>query len=222
LDLGDGYAFLCAKERYGHKLDNHAEAQVVNTFFLEREAEFENLPDDDWDGLQIVRWARLRLPNGQTARAKWKEDKMTTPNLRCACCVKVTLIFLSYGGVTETVVQIQTTPDNIDFGEAQFYFHGAINGKRHAFALVSLFSAPNPALLKDSHQTVYSVKKLSQGLHVVEAKTIIAVIAAIPHDHKINGEDEQRYFIWEKMGMDMALLTNTFVDDEEVDTEEVD
>jgi len=69
---------------------------------------------------------------------------------------------------------------------------------------------------------VYSVKKLSQGLCVLDAKTIIAVIAAIPHDHKVNGEVEQRYFIWEKMGMDMALLTNIFVDDEEVDTEEVD
>jgi hypothetical protein len=76
--------------------------------------------------------------------------------------------------------------------------------------------------LKDSYQTVYSVKKLSRGLRVIDAKTIISVIAAIPHDHKVNGELEQRYFIWEKMGMDMALLTSIFVEDEEIDTEEVD
>jgi hypothetical protein len=69
---------------------------------------------------------------------------------------------------------------------------------------------------------VYSVKKLDQDLRVIDAKTIISVVAAIPHDYKVNGELEQRYFIWEKMGMDMALLISIFADDEETDTEEVD
>ncbi|KAF8155447.1 hypothetical protein B0H34DRAFT_644038, partial [Crassisporium funariophilum] len=190
LDLGDGYAFLCAKERYAHKLDDYAQAQVVKTYFLEREAEFGNFPDDDWDGVQVARWARLRLPNGQTARSKWKEDKMTTPNLRRACCVK-----------------IQTSSNKVDFAKVQFYFHGMINDSRQPLALVSLLSEPDPTLLQESHHTVYSVRKLTDGLGVVNAKSIIAVIAVIPHNYKVNG-DEQRYFIWEKMGMDMALLTN--------------
>ncbi|KAF8968969.1 hypothetical protein BDZ97DRAFT_1635169, partial [Flammula alnicola] len=189
LDLGDGYAFLRAKEKYGRKLENHAQAQVVSTYFLEREAEFGNFPDDDWDGLRVARWARLRLPNGQTARSKWKEDKMTTPNLRRACCVK-------------------TSPDKVDFAEVQFYFHGMINEERQPLALVSLFSEPDPALLQASYQTVYSVQKLAHGLCVINAKSIIAVIAVIPHNYQVNGDPEQRYFIWEKMGMDMALLTN--------------
>jgi hypothetical protein len=97
LDLGDGYAFLRAKEKYSCKLEDHAQAQVVSTYFLEREAECGNFPDDDsWDELRIARWACLHLPNGQTARSKWKEDKMTTPNWRQACCVKVRNVPFSF------------------------------------------------------------------------------------------------------------------------------
>jgi hypothetical protein len=97
LDLGHGYAFLRAKEKYSRKLEDHAQAQVVSAYFLEREAECGNFPDDDsWDGLRVARWARLRLPNGQTARSKWKEDKMTTPNRRRACCVKVRNVPFSF------------------------------------------------------------------------------------------------------------------------------
>lgn len=122
----------------------------------------------------------------------------------------------------ETFSQIQTSPDKVDFAEVQFYFHGVIDETRQALALVCLFSEPDPILLEASYQTVYSVQKLASGLRVIDAKSIITVIAVIPHDYKVNGDPEQRYFIWEKMGMDMASLTNVFADDEDLDMEEVD
>jgi hypothetical protein len=45
---------------------------------------------DDWPR-EIKRWARLRLPNGQTARSKWYESQSIpgTRRLRKTTCVKV-------------------------------------------------------------------------------------------------------------------------------------
>lgn len=92
-DIGAGYAFLRAKERTPRLLSDPAEAKAVNDFFVEHESAHGNRPGDDWEGIKITRWARLRLPNTQTARSTWKEERMTS-NLRCASCVKVKELFL--------------------------------------------------------------------------------------------------------------------------------
>lgn len=86
-----------------------------------------------------------------------------------------------------------------------------------------LFSDPDPHLLQESYCTIYSVKKLSKetGLRVIDAKSIISVVAAIPHTHKMGEETDQRYFIWEQMGMDMALHAETLNDIDEIDNDEL-
>ena len=38
---------------------------------------------------KVTRWARLKLPNGQVARSRWKESLKPLGKLRTACNVKV-------------------------------------------------------------------------------------------------------------------------------------
>ncbi|PPQ82247.1 hypothetical protein CVT26_008926 [Gymnopilus dilepis] len=203
LDLGNGYAFLRAKERTPRYLQDADEAKVVNGYFLDNETKDTLAPDDNWQGIKVTRWARLRLPNGQVARSTWKEDRMTT-TLRRASCVK-----------------IRSGRDKFDFGEVKFYFNGVINEEQISLALVLFFSQPDPSLLAESSGTFYAVTRLPSetGLRVIHAKSITSVIAAIP----CPGQGAiQRYFIWEAMGMDLALHAEVFQEEEEVDNEEVD
>ena len=57
-DLGNGYALLRARDRYEYTL-NPAESAAVKSY-LHGMGSVE-------DCCRLIRWARLRLPNGQTA-----------------------------------------------------------------------------------------------------------------------------------------------------------
>jgi hypothetical protein len=81
IDLGDGYILLRARDEYRHRLDG--EAGRVSRQFLERS----NGPMTG--NLSVVRWARLRIPNGQIARSAWKETCRPLNKVRMARNVKV-------------------------------------------------------------------------------------------------------------------------------------
>jgi hypothetical protein len=74
-------------------------------------------------------------------------------------------------------------------------------------ALVSLYSQLDTSLYKKSCWTVYSITRLedSEGLHVIDAKSILSVISVQPHSHQLI-PGEQHFFVWEQLGLDMALL----------------
>jgi len=74
-------------------------------------------------------------------------------------------------------------------------------------ALVSLYSRPDPELYKESCWTVYSITELPEehGLQVIECQTIQSVMLVIPHDHHVESGD-RHFFVWEKMGLDIALM----------------
>jgi len=74
-------------------------------------------------------------------------------------------------------------------------------------ALVQLYSEPDQELLVKSSKALYSVTQLNQeqGLQVIEAKLIISVVSMQPHSFKRH-PDEQRYFVWEQLGMEIGLL----------------
>jgi len=101
---------------------------------------------------------------------------------------------------------------------------GNINQKEVALALVSFFSDPDPQLLEESFQTLYSVTAPSEedlyGLQVIQAKQISAVVAVIPYGELDIGDEAKTYFIWEKMGMDMASYADVLVPDDDDDGEE--
>ncbi|KAF8870455.1 hypothetical protein BD779DRAFT_1455409 [Infundibulicybe gibba] len=197
-DIGDGYVLLRAKERYGRLVPGD-EGRVIKAYIESEErlcGNNDSIPQD-WSGPKVAKWARLRLPTGQTARSIWKETHREATNLRRARCVKLRL------------------DAQIEFAEVEFYFTARIDGDRRVLALVRLFSRPDEVLFRQSYWTVWSVTELgNEGLRVVGAKDILSVVAIIPHDHRTHdAEEEPRFFVWEQLGQDMALLSDSFPQD---------
>jgi hypothetical protein len=88
-DLGQGYALLRMCQKTAKPVDD-AEAHAILRYWEEHG--WPNL--DDWP-CDVKRWARLRLPNGQTARSKWYESQ-SSRGLRKTTCVKVCNSILSH------------------------------------------------------------------------------------------------------------------------------
>jgi len=70
--------------------------------------------------------------------------------------------------------------------------------------LLSLYSPPNLALYWKSHETLWSCQyQGNAGFEVLEAKDISSVVAMVPLDD----EDTGRYFVTEKMGLEVAYMS---------------
>jgi hypothetical protein len=113
--------------------------------------------------------------------------------------------------------------NEIEFAEVQYFFNAIVNDARITLALVALYSRPDEELFKQSNWTVWSVTEQGQsGLCVINAKSILSVISVIPHNHHVQADSsDERFFIWEQMGMDMALLSRHVDDSDEGQVEEI-
>ena len=81
-DLGQGYALLCACQKMAKPVEE-AEACAILRYW-----EAHGWPNmDDWPR-DVKRWARLRLPNGQTVRSRWYESQ-SSHCTRKTTCVRV-------------------------------------------------------------------------------------------------------------------------------------
>jgi hypothetical protein len=80
-----------------------------------------------------------------------------------------------------------------------------------ALALVSLYSRPDPTLLRVSVNTLWSCEyQGDSALKFVEVKCIQAVVAMIPHTPVIEGQEaRERFFLVEKPGLDVAMMAGT-------------
>ena len=86
IDLGpEGYVLLRAQDRYD-RLMRPQEAGALLRYL--GSAADEGNSTSDWCP-KVTRWARLRLPNGQVARSRWKESLKPLGKLRTARNVKV-------------------------------------------------------------------------------------------------------------------------------------
>ena len=76
--------------------------------------------------------------------------------------------------------------------------------------MISLYSKQDPTLFTDSCHTIYSATILPEniGLHVVPVKNIISVVSMQPHDYQVV-PGESRYFVWEYIGLQVAVLDGT-------------
>jgi hypothetical protein len=88
-DLGHGYALLRACQKSAKPVEE-SEASAILRYWEENA--WPN--SEDWPR-NVIRWARLRLPNGQTARSKWYESQ-SSRGLRKTTCVKVCRPILSH------------------------------------------------------------------------------------------------------------------------------
>jgi len=74
---------------------------------------------------------------------------------------------------------------------------------------MSLFSKPDPGLLRLSVDTLWSCEyQGDSALEFIDVKCILAVVAMIPHAPAIDGQDARnRFFLVEKPGLDVAVIT---------------
>jgi hypothetical protein len=94
--------------------------------------------------------------------------------------------------------------------EAYFYIHVHHEGREMALALVSLYSKPDPTILRHSLNTLWSCKyqgDSDSALKFIDAKTIQSVVSMVPHNPVIPGQEtEERFFLVEKPGLDVAII----------------
>ncbi|KAF8547154.1 hypothetical protein OG21DRAFT_1383712, partial [Imleria badia] len=109
----------------------------------------------------------LRLPNGQIAHSEFTELEKPQEEVRMARNVKVVL-----NGV-QCLAEVH-------------YFTQLINGPQlfcfKNVAIVTLYSFPDPILLRESSRTFVSCTKMGEeSLSVIDITTIKSVVAMIPH-----------------------------------------
>lgn len=206
IDLQDGFVLLRARDEYRHQLGGE-KGRVLREFL-------EELNGPTRGAVSVVRWARLRLPNGQIARSAWKEHRRPLHKVRMARNVKV-WPSLDLEICPKVGSQILYDGKHV-ITEVQFFFRAEVNGAPEAFALVDFYSDPWDVLLEESHQTVWSCgRELGAHLSVIPVKSILSVVAMIPH--KIEEDDDLRYFLVEKPGLDVISLAGYDEVDDEVD-----
>lgn len=96
IDLGNGYALLRAQDRYDYKM-RPCEALALGRYLQELDGTIlgSQCP-------KIARWARLRLPNGQVARSRWKESTKPLVKVRMSRNVKVGITHVCNAIITLT------------------------------------------------------------------------------------------------------------------------
>ncbi|KJA14969.1 hypothetical protein HYPSUDRAFT_149723, partial [Hypholoma sublateritium FD-334 SS-4] len=186
IDLGSGYALLRAQDQL--RAMRKCEARVLIAYLMEQ-------PDIDLSVItsqdsaselewcpNIARWARLRLPNGQIARSKWKESSRSLDKLRISRNVKI---------------------------------------QAHVFtlAVISVYSEPDPTLLKESAGTVVACRyRGDSSLVVIDFTSIVSVVGMVPHNFPgLDVEEDWRYVV-EKPGLDVLELGGAYSSDN-VDSE---
>ncbi|KAL0056617.1 hypothetical protein AAF712_016777 [Marasmius tenuissimus] len=84
LDIGDGYLFLRARDRTARPLSAEVEHAAWRRYWISQGVPESELPDKH----KVYRWAKLCLPNGQNARARWKEEAKGIEHVRMSRHVK--------------------------------------------------------------------------------------------------------------------------------------
>ncbi|KAG1832614.1 hypothetical protein DFJ58DRAFT_671041 [Suillus subalutaceus] len=190
VDVGDGYVLLRKRERY--PICPTGQHALAITAFLRHG---QQLP-------RIRKWARLRLPNGQTARSSWREKLKPLEKTRMSRNVKIKLNnkiqFTEVLYYTQLPVNVAgQNADNSD-DDNEWHFENV--------AVVQMYSMPHKELLKLSSQTLISCTLLDDIL-AIDVKNIVSVIAMVPHEPTLpSGVTESRFFMMEWPGLEISNL----------------
>lgn len=95
--------------------------------------------------------------------------------------------------------------------EVYFFIHLCRQSGDLALALVSLYSRPDPTLLRVSVNTLWSCKyQGDSALRFIDVKCFQAVVVMIPHKPVIEGQEaSERFFLVERPGLDVAMMSGT-------------
>ncbi|KAJ3848731.1 hypothetical protein EV368DRAFT_76080 [Lentinula lateritia] len=160
-DIGNGYVLLCACDSTAHP------AKVDQQFHP-----------------HITRWARLRLPNGQIVRSRWKEDLKELNDLRMSRNVTINL----EGTIRLAEIHFFTS----------FFIH---NG--------SFYGQPHEQLRQDSLNGYITVQHFWDiDIKVFNIKSISSVVMLAPHPWYArffqDGSEKDRYFLMRRIGLKMG------------------
>ncbi|TBU41207.1 hypothetical protein BD309DRAFT_868737 [Dichomitus squalens] len=198
-ELGDGYVLLTARDSR-HRVVPPLEARALRDFVRH---EGIHLQDPNW-AAPVLRWARLRLPNGQVARCGWKEIALEARGRkpRRARMVKVCL-------------------RDERFAEVQYFFRMDLHGHTETLAMVAWFTPPDKDILTFSRGTLLACQHLGDSSRaVIFAKQIVSVIAMVPLP--LSSQEAQqpradvlyrdRFYVVEKPGLDVARMAGRVED----------
>jgi hypothetical protein len=201
-DLGDGFLLLGPKDTTLYRPSSPSEQRAIGVLSSDS--------GDDENTSSIYRWGCLKIPSEQIARSRWKEMERCSDMARTDRNVKVrdSIKFKIYHRLLN-VPQI-SHHGVIHFAEVMFFFTKTVGGEAGAFALVSKFSRPNDYLLSSTQDTLIVCRHQGEeGLVVVDAKSILSVVAMVPFRYAVDGLNNY-YFVIEQIGLDIV----------EVDTQE--
>ncbi|TBU31544.1 hypothetical protein BD311DRAFT_737524 [Dichomitus squalens] len=213
VDLGDEYVLLHPTMRNPREI-GAADSRALGAFLA---AQVVQVPEG-WTP-RLIKWGRLRLPNGETARTAWKEcegERRGRPVHR-ARMVKLT--------------------DN-SIAEVQYFFRlqrmredRGTDEVDMTLAMISVFTPPDPAIVRDTYGTLLACRYQGDASRkVIDVKRIKALIAMIPlPPRREEAEDpcaaelySNRFFVVERLGFDSSMIGRE-VDparDNEVDDDE--
>ncbi len=105
------------------------------------------------------------------------------------------------------------------FGEVQYYFRCKIQAHVFTLAVISVYSEPDLALLKESAGTVVACRYRGDlSLVVIDFTSIVSVVGMVPHNFPgLDVEEDWRYVV-EKPGLDVLELGGAYSSDN-VDSE---
>jgi hypothetical protein len=91
-------------------------------------------------------------------------------------------------------------------GEVQFFILWIHEGRETPLVLVSLYSTPEPRLLKASHNMLWLCEHQGDSaLQFIDAKIIQSMVAMIPHMPTIEAQQlGEHFFLVEKPGLDVC------------------
>ncbi|KIJ06354.1 hypothetical protein PAXINDRAFT_92119, partial [Paxillus involutus ATCC 200175] len=184
-DVGGGYALLKFQDRTARTTtvqEGWAIREYMERHHPNSELHHRFLPDGT---IRVVRWARIRLPNGQIGRCQWKEEQREDAR-------KARNVQLKLNGTRR-------------LGEVRYFIECRFDesNSTEALAIISLYSLPHPDLLHRSSQTYIScVHQGDAGVVAVNIKSIEAVIAMIPEVRF----GENRFYMAPRPGGAIAYL----------------
>jgi len=92
MDLGDGYILLRARDNSPQEISGPQNAAIISYAVEHSQADTASARPAS---MRLIRWACLRLPNGQIAQSAWKENAKTLKHIRMARNVKVSVFSIT-------------------------------------------------------------------------------------------------------------------------------
>ncbi|KAJ7279615.1 hypothetical protein C8J57DRAFT_1058944 [Mycena rebaudengoi] len=187
VNVGDNYVFLTATDTISRPV-TEAEGDAIKEYL----SKAGQTPPDDWVP-SVTRWSRVRLPNGQIARSRWKEDLKPIEKLRCARNVKI-----EYEGKSR-------------FAEVHFFMLFKIGEVRKPLAVASLFGDHHRRLYDESSKTYVTMQHLGDtDVRVLDIHSIKSAVMLAPDQQYAkmykDGSQMNRYYLMEKPGLKLMEM----------------